>query len=85
MAKSTRIQHVIVLMLENRSFDHIFGYRQGVNGLKGTEFNLVKPSAPVSTTNPQYLVSNGAPYAVPVGEGPGHSFPDANVQLSGNK
>ena len=85
MAKSTRIQHVIVLMLENRSFDHIFGYRQGVNGLEGTEFNLVKPSAPVSTTNPQYLVSNGAPYAVPVGEGPGHSFPDANVQLSGNK
>jgi phospholipase C len=85
MARSTRIQHVVVLMLENRSFDHIFGYRQGVNGLKGTEFNLLTPSAPVSASNPPYLVSNGAPYAVPVGEGPGHSFADANVQLSGNK
>ena len=47
MPKSTRIQHVVVLMLENRSFDHIFGYRPGVNGLKGDEFNLLKPSAPV--------------------------------------
>jgi len=85
MPKSTRIQHVVLLMLENRSFDHIFGYRPGVNGLKGNEFNLLKPSAPSSESNPPYRVSNGAPYAVPVGEGPGHSFPDANEQLSGSK
>jgi phospholipase C len=85
MPKSTRIQHVVVLMLENRSFDHIFGYRPGVNGLKGDEFNLLKPSAPVSAANSPYRVSNGAPYAVTVGEGPGHSFPDANEQLCGDK
>ena len=85
MAKSTRIQHVVLLMLENRSFDHVFGYRPGVRGLKGDEFNLLKPLAPSSESNPPYRVSNGAPYAVLAGEGPGHSFPDANEQLSGNK
>src|SRR4030095_14514063 len=85
MAKSTRIQHVVLLMLENRSFDHVFGYHPGVNGLKGDEFNLLKPSAPQSESNPPYRVSNGAPYAVPVGGGPGHSFQDANEQLSGTQ
>jgi phospholipase C len=85
MAQSTRIQHVVVLMLENRSFDHIFGYRHGVNGLKGDEYNLITPTAPASESNPPYRVSNGAPYAVSVGEGPGHAFADANEQLAGNK
>ena len=83
--KSTRIQHIVVLMLENRSFDHIFGYRHGVNGLKGDEFNLLDPSKPESSANPSFRVSNGAPYAVTVGEGPGHSFNAANEQLAGNK
>jgi phospholipase C len=85
MAKSARIQHVVVLMLENRSFDHIFGYRPGVAGLRGDEFNLLEPADPSSETNPPYRVSNGAPYAVLVGEGPGHAFNDANVQLCNDK
>lgn len=42
-----RIEHVVVLMLENRSFDHIFGFRQNVNGLKGSEFNPLNPALPV--------------------------------------
>jgi len=85
MAKSTRIQRVVVLMLENRSFDHVFGYRHGINGLKGDEFNLLKPTAPQSPANDPFRVSNGAPYAVPVGEGPGQSFEAATVQLTGSK
>ena len=74
------IEHVVVLMLENRSFDHIFGYRPGVNGLQGNEFNLLDPTKPVSDANPAYYVSNGAPFAISVGQGPGHAFADANVQ-----
>jgi phospholipase C len=40
-----RIQHIVVVMMENRSFDHMLGYlkRDGmpeVNGLNGDEFNL---------------------------------------------
>lgn len=79
-----RIEHVVVLMLENRAFDHIFGYRAGVAGLRGDEFNLLEPTAPVSQANPSYYVSNGAPFAVPVGEGPGHSFADAQWQEFNN-
>ena len=45
-----KIKRVVVLMEENRSFDHVFGfYRQGkVNGLTGNESNLVDPSDPTS-------------------------------------
>jgi phospholipase C len=34
-----RVQHVIVLMLENRSFDHMLGYMPGVGELTGAESN----------------------------------------------
>src|SRR5579871_4424276 len=75
------IEHVIVLMMENRSFDHIFGFRSGVNGLHGNEYNLLDPSKPPSNTNPEYLVSNGAPYTVLAGQGPAHSIDATNYQL----
>jgi phospholipase C len=40
-----QVQHLVVVMMENRSFDHMLGYlkREGmgeVEGLTGTEFNL---------------------------------------------
>jgi phospholipase C len=83
-AAGGKIQHIVVLMLENRSFDHIFGYRAGVEGLKGNEFNLFDPSKPESNTNPSFVVNNGAPYAVLAGNGPGHSVADTNCQLCGS-
>eukprot|EP01080_Neovahlkampfia_damariscottae_P003601 gene3602-6336_t len=49
--KSTEgiIKKVVVLCMENRSFDHIFGYMDGVNGIKGKEDQFevegVKPCA----------------------------------------
>jgi len=45
----TQIDHIVVLMLENRSFDHMLGYlshpsegrlRADVDGLKGNESNV---------------------------------------------
>jgi phospholipase C len=80
-----KIDHVIVLMLENRSFDHIFGFRPGVEGLKGDEENLADPSKPAGENNPAFFVDNGAPYMVPVGNGPGHSINATNIQLFGDK
>src|SRR5579871_4214165 len=80
-----RIEHVVVLMMENRSFDHIFGYRPGVDGLTGKEFNLLDPAQPESDKNPSFYVNNGAPWAVLAGQGPGHSLNAANVQLCGLK
>lgn len=38
-------------MEENRSFDHLFGFAKkllGVNGLTGTEYNVINRSDPAS-------------------------------------
>ena len=92
------ISSVVVLMLENRSFDHMLGLRPGVRGLlaeNGTidprYVNLADPSKPGSKT---YPAAGGAPYAVDPEDvyqsgkstygGPSHSFPGATEQLSGS-
>ncbi|HEY6333520.1 MAG TPA: alkaline phosphatase family protein [Blastocatellia bacterium] len=80
-----KIQHVLVLMMENRSFDHIFGFRSGINGLTGKESNLLDPSQPESDSNPVFYANNGAPYAITAGLGPGHSINQTNLQLSDSK
>ncbi|MBV9603442.1 MAG: alkaline phosphatase family protein [Chloroflexi bacterium] len=72
-------------MLENRSFDHIFGYRPGVRGLTGNERNLLDPSRPESSSNPAYVADANAPYAVLVGQGPGHSIQATNYQLCNDR
>jgi phospholipase C len=80
-----QIQHVFVLMLENRSFDHLLGFSDisgtdavtglatTVNGLSGTESNTYNG---VTAT-----VSQPADYAMVVD--PGHEFPDVLCQLCG--
>lgn len=85
-AADRRIEHVVVLMLENRSFDHIFGFRQGVTGLTGKESNLIDPTQPESAQNPAIPVARGALFGFEApSQGPGHSFADANAQLTGSK
>ena len=80
-----QIQHVFVLMLENRSFDHLLGFsgitgidaatglQTSVNGLSGTESNQYNG---MTTT-----VTAPADYAMTVD--PGHEFPDVLCQLAG--
>jgi phospholipase C len=82
---NSKIEHIVVLMLENRSFDHIFGFRNGVNGLTGTEFNLLDPSQPQGPTNPPVKVSNAEPYSITAGQGPSHSFNSVTMQIYGTK
>ena len=82
---STLIQHVFVLMLENRSFDHMLGFSgltgtdastgaaTKINGLTGAESN---------TFNSQpFAVSRGAPDRMPAD--PGHEFANVLLQLCG--
>jgi phospholipase C len=81
------IEHVFVLMLENRSFDHLFGFAglQGVDartgeptraeGLTGDEWNAL-PSGERVTVSP------GADFILPVD--PGHDFGDVLEQLCGH-
>jgi phospholipase C len=91
MALQTRIKHVVVLMLENRSFDHMFGFStapagQSVENLVGKNLsNLVDPTKPESATNPKIPAKKTAPFAVHDKEGPSHSFNGTNVQLCNNR
>jgi phospholipase C len=76
------IEHVIVLMLENRSFDHMVGYMAAMyppgqfDGLSGTESNPDRHGAPVS-------VSDEASGVLPVG--PDHSHQGVLWQLTGKE
>lgn len=74
------IEHFIVLMLENRSFDHIFGLRKGVDGVgTGAKFSN-KVGSKV------FRVRGGAPFSIPTkhGRGPFHNLVDRNVQIFGS-
>ena len=78
---SAIIQHVVVLMLENRSFDHMLGYMKAenseLNGLDGTEYNLEDASNPASTQVP---VTNDAGY-LDLDPDPSHWTPDVLDQV----
>ena len=82
----TAVQHVFVLMLENRSYDSVFGWSNltgitptgeatAANGLPGT------PIINFGRTGTSYTLGKGAPYAL--GFDPGHEFTDACIQLCG--
>jgi phospholipase C len=79
------IQNIFVLMLENRSFDHMLGFsgitgidassgqHTIIDGLSGTESN--------SYQGKSYPVTQPADYSMPFD--PGHEFTDVVTQLSG--
>ena len=82
------IEHVVVLMMENRSFDHMFGFLpreghlRGVEGLTGGEYNLSDPANPSSQ---KFYVSRNACFEMETavrGIGPPHDFADVNRQLN---
>jgi phospholipase C len=89
----SRIAHIVVLMLENRSFDHLFGFSQPGAGQSienvsssSTGFsNRLDPSKPVSATNPEFSAMQPAPFAVHDKDGPSHSFTAVCVQLCNSK
>src|SRR6201999_1454255 len=86
------IEHVVVLMLENRSFDHMLGYLysgsgnvspsgQPFEGLSGTETNPDASGNPVSV----YQITPSTPnaYFMP-GADPGEGYKATNDQLWGS-
>jgi len=80
------IEHVFVLMLENRSFDHMLGLagirgidaatgeQRAVDGLGGNEFNRLPSGAEIA-------VGKGADWIM--GADPGHEFTHVLEQLCG--
>jgi len=81
------IQCVVVLMLENRSFDHLYGSWPGVSGLADGPFsNRPNPTA-AATVKGNAAIAAGQPalFTVAQGQGPSHSVDGTNVQLYGTK
>src|ERR1700731_4788335 len=50
-AKLTDIEHVVILIQENRSFDHYFGSYRGVHGFSDQSMAFRQPD-PANTTSP---------------------------------
>lgn len=62
MIRPEAIKHVVVLMFENRSFDHLFGAFPGVNGIFTEDgcvnpeiYNLADPTQPQGPSNEIYM------------------------------
>ena len=72
------LKHIVVLMMENRSLDHMLGFLQSpnyqINGLAGNESNLDDDNTPVQ-------VSNDAIYFGDLTPDPGHSHFDVMRQM----
>jgi phospholipase C len=72
------LKHVVVLMMENRSFDHMLGALKAVdsriNGLTGSESNP-------DTTNEPAKVSPQAQFQSQLDPDPDHHFPAVHKQL----
>lgn len=78
MAGLEKINHIVVLMLENRSFDHMLGYLKNaglpeVDGLESGNTNTFnhKTYAPEHLSNPVFKVD------------PGHGFDAVKQQIAG--
>jgi phospholipase C len=79
----SKINHFVVLMLENRSFDHLLGALKAQNpavaGALDNEFsNQTDPAVP---TSPPVATGPALKYAMPFD--PGHEFEDVQIQLYG--
>lgn len=75
-----QLQHVVVLMMENRSFDHMLGALRSVNpaidGLVGNETNP-------DTTGIPATVSSSAEYQSQLDPDPDHHFAAVDLQIFG--
>ncbi|XP_008803348.2 non-specific phospholipase C2-like [Phoenix dactylifera] len=76
------IKTVVVLVMENRSFDHMLGWMKRLNpeidGVTGSEWNTVSASDPAS---PRVYFGDGAHFVDP---DPGHSFQAIREQIFGS-
>ncbi|TMC99324.1 MAG: phosphoesterase [Chloroflexi bacterium] len=88
-ANPDRIQHVFVLMLENRSFDHLLGFSnlQGIDAVTGQSTTIegldLARDWNLDPHGNKVTVSSPADWAMP--HDPGHEFNDVKVQLCGVK
>ena len=79
------VEHVFVLMLENRSFDHMLGFSglAGVDAVTGGRTSIYGLTSAESNSyqGVEYPVTKPADWIMPVD--PGHEFLDVLIQLCG--
>jgi phospholipase C len=81
----SKIKHVFVLMLENRSFDHMLGF----SGITGTDISTGQPTTIIGLKGTESNSYEGHTYPVVRGaadmmqSGPGHNFKNVLEQLCG--
>jgi phospholipase C len=72
------LKHIVVLMMENRSFDHMLGALKAedarIEGLSGTEFNLGTDGKPAP-------VKPAAAFQGQLDPDPDHHFPGVDLQI----
>jgi hypothetical protein len=92
-----KVDHIVVLMMENRSFDHLLGYlslpgdggRHGIEGLTGNEFNRDANGVahPVTLRTPPPVPPLPGGQLVPATaflNDPEHGFGEVAKQLAGD-
>ncbi|KAL2242903.1 UNVERIFIED_CONTAM: Non-specific phospholipase C6 [Sesamum indicum] len=80
------IKTIVVLVLENRSFDHMLGWMKksvnpSINGVTGKECNSVSAKGDSKIVAEMICFSDDAEYVDP---DPGHSFEDVEKQVFGS-
>ncbi|KAL9675424.1 hypothetical protein QQ045_003626 [Rhodiola kirilowii] len=82
-AASTPIKTIVVVIMENRSFDHMLGWMKSINseinGVDGSQFQHLNSSDP---TSPKIHFNNQSVYIDP---DPGHSFQAIREQIFGSE
>ena len=83
-AKKSPITNIIVLMMENRSFDHLLGWMKAdknpdIEGLSGGETVPRDPNDPSKGSVP--ITRNGYDVAP---DDPPHSFDNVKIQINSN-
>lgn len=78
-------QHLVVLMLENRSFDHMLGFlKSSTYPVEGLDPGNLPTNDPVIGTTP-VPVTPDARTVSDLNPDPAHDFLNVNVQIFGNK
>uniref|UniRef100_A0A7N0VE06 Non-specific phospholipase C2 n=1 Tax=Kalanchoe fedtschenkoi TaxID=63787 RepID=A0A7N0VE06_KALFE len=80
---SSPIKTIVVIVMENRSFDHMLGWMKSlnpkINGVDGSEYQHINASDPSSQ---KFFMNNQSVYIDP---DPGHSFQAIREQIFGSE
>ena len=81
------IKHVFVLLLENRSFDHMLGFSgiTGTDAVTGQSTAIVGPSDQHANHHLNVSYPARSPFQEPIPVDPAHEFPDVLEQLCGKQ